>query len=171
MSLWNDVLSKSSSPDTSLSNVFVPLESIQPSSIAPVVVYDRKGVRVMLHRARDPPDGRQDIVVMVISMLSTSPLPVKDIVFQAAVPKNMTVKLQSASGSELPAYNPLRPPATISQVLLLSNPLRAKVRLRYKLTFTQGESKTSDVGEVGFQGEEAGTFALTKLAIFRMCLT
>ncbi|XP_018605263.1 ADP-ribosylation factor-binding protein GGA3-like isoform X2 [Scleropages formosus] len=142
------ILSESPSHDTSLSSVFVPLESIQPSSIAPIKVYDKDGVRVMLHQAKDPPAGCPDVVVMVISILSTSPIAIKNIVFQAAVPKNMTVKLQSATRSELPAYNPLLPPVAISQVLLLSNPFKAKVRLRYKLTFTHGENKTSEFGEI-----------------------
>lgn len=34
----------------------------------------------------------------------------------------MQIKLQPASGSELPAFNPLLPPAVVSQVLLLANP-------------------------------------------------
>lgn len=34
----------------------------------------------------------------------------------------MQIKLQPASSSELPAFNPLLPPAVVSQVLLLANP-------------------------------------------------
>ncbi|XP_023672347.1 ADP-ribosylation factor-binding protein GGA1-like isoform X1 [Paramormyrops kingsleyae] len=132
----------------SLSNVFVPLESIKPSAAAPVTVHDKDGIRVMLHLARDSPPGRPDVIVMVISMLNTSPHAVRDVIFLAAVPKTMTVKLQPASGTQLPAYNPLLPPTSISQVLLLSNPLKAKVRLRYKLEFLHGEQKTTKLGEV-----------------------
>ncbi|KAJ8391832.1 hypothetical protein AAFF_G00084480 [Aldrovandia affinis] len=135
-------------PERPLSDVFVSLESIKPSSIAPIVAYDKRGIRVMLHFAKDCPVGRPDVAVMVISMLSTSSIAVKDVVFQAAVPKSMRVKLQSATGSELPAYNPIMPPAAISQILLLSNPLGDKVRLRYKLSFTHGEQKASELGEV-----------------------
>ncbi|XP_048848250.1 ADP-ribosylation factor-binding protein GGA1-like [Brienomyrus brachyistius] len=138
----------------SLSNVFVPLESIKPSAAAPVTVHDKDGIRVMLHLARDSPPGRPDVIVMVISMLNTSPHAVRDVVFLAAVPKTMTVKLQTSSGTQLPAYNPLLPPTSISQVLLLSNPLKAKVRLRYKLEFLHGEQKTTELGEVdGFHSE------------------
>ncbi|XP_036394496.1 ADP-ribosylation factor-binding protein GGA3-like [Megalops cyprinoides] len=142
--------SKSSSPanDKSLSDLFVSLESIKPSGIAPIIAYDKNGIRVMLHFAKDCPMGRADVAVMVISMLSTSPIPVRDVVFQVAVPKSMRVKLQPATGSDLPAYNPVVPPAVISQILLLSNPLRDKVRIRYKLTFIHGEQKTSELGEI-----------------------
>lgn len=34
----------------------------------------------------------------------------------------MKIKLQPASGSELPAFSPLLPPTVVSQVLLLANP-------------------------------------------------
>ncbi|KAI1896193.1 hypothetical protein AGOR_G00092290 [Albula goreensis] len=135
-------------PERSLSDVFVSLETIKPSSIAPIVAYDKNGIRVMLSFAKDCPVGRPDVAVMVLSMLSTSSIPIRDVVFQAAVPKSMRVKLQSATGSVLPAYNPVMPPAVISQILLLSNPLRDKVRLRYKLMFTHGEQKISELGEV-----------------------
>ncbi|MBN3313967.1 GGA1 protein, partial [Atractosteus spatula] len=134
--------------DMSFSDIFISLDSITPSNIPPLTAYDKNGLRVMLHFAKDAPVGRPDIVLIVISMLSTSPYPVKDIVFQAAVPKTMRVKLQSATGSELPAYNPILPPAVISQVMLLSNPQRGKVRLRYKLNFTHGTQKMSELGEV-----------------------
>lgn len=34
----------------------------------------------------------------------------------------MAVKLQPPSGSELPAFNPILPPAAVTQILLLANP-------------------------------------------------
>ncbi|XP_033921496.1 ADP-ribosylation factor-binding protein GGA2 isoform X1 [Melopsittacus undulatus] len=143
------------SHDASLENLFVPLISITLSGICPLTVLDRNGLKAMLHFSRDPAPGRPDVLVMVLSMLSTSAQPIKDITFQAAVPKTMKIKLQPASGSELPAFNPLLPPAVVSQVLLLSNPHKDPIRLRYKLTFTQGTQPCSEVGEVtGFPEPE-----------------
>ncbi|XP_050824551.1 ADP-ribosylation factor-binding protein GGA2 isoform X3 [Gopherus flavomarginatus] len=118
--------SQPASSDAALANLFVPLISITPSSIPPVTVYDKDGFKVMIHFSRDLAPGQPDVLVMVLSMLSTSTQPIKDIVFQAAVPKVMRVKLQPASGSELPAFSPLLPPAVISQVLLLANPHRVR---------------------------------------------
>ncbi|KAM4721800.1 ADP-ribosylation factor-binding protein GGA1 [Rhinophrynus dorsalis] len=135
-------------PEISLVNVNVPLESIKPSSILPVTVYDQRSFRVLFHFAQDSPPGRPDVLVVVISMLSTAPLPVTGISFQAAVPKVMKVKLQPASGSELPAFNPILPPSAISQVLLLANPSQEKVRLRFKLTYTQGDQSFEEMGDV-----------------------
>ncbi|XP_010150663.1 PREDICTED: ADP-ribosylation factor-binding protein GGA2, partial [Eurypyga helias] len=143
------------SHDASLENLFVPLTSITLSSICPLTVYDRNGFKAMLHFSRDPAPGRADVLVMVLSMLSTSAQPIKDIAFQAAVPKTMKIKLQPASGAELPAFSPLLPPAVVSQVLLLANPHRGRIRLRYKLAFTQGVQPSSEVGEVtGFPEAE-----------------
>uniref|UniRef100_A0A8C3D1F5 Uncharacterized protein n=1 Tax=Corvus moneduloides TaxID=1196302 RepID=A0A8C3D1F5_CORMO len=141
--------------DASLENLFVPLVSVTPSTICPLTVYDRNGFKAMLHFSRDPAPGRPDVLVMVLSMLSTSAHPIKDIVFQAAVPKTMQIKLQPASGSELPAFNPLLPPAVVSQVLLLANPHKDPIRLRYKLVFMQGVQPCTEVGEVtGFPEAE-----------------
>ncbi|XP_053325704.1 ADP-ribosylation factor-binding protein GGA1 [Spea bombifrons] len=134
--------------EISLANVHVPLDSIKPSSILPVTVYDQQSFRVLFHFAQDPPAGRPDILVVVISMLSTAPLPVTGISFQAAVPKTMKVKLQPASGNELPPFNPILPPSAVTQVLLLANPTKEKVRLRYKLTYTQGEQAFDEMGDI-----------------------
>ncbi|NXM72436.1 GGA3 protein, partial [Serilophus lunatus] len=135
-------------PEISLANVHVPLESIKPSSALPVTAYDKNGFRILLHFARECPPGRADVLVVVVSMLNTAPLPVKNIVLQAAVPKSMKVKLQPPSGTELSPFNPIQPPAAITQVMLLANPAKEKVRLRYKLTFTLGDQPSTEVGEV-----------------------
>ncbi|XP_030390241.1 ADP-ribosylation factor-binding protein GGA3 isoform X2 [Gopherus evgoodei] len=135
-------------PDASLANVHVPLESIKPSRALPVTAYDKNGFRILLHFAKECPPGRSDVLVVVVSMLNTAPLPVKNIVLQAAVPKSMKVKLQPPSGTELSPFNPIQAPAAITQVMLLANPLKEKVRLRYRLTFTLGDQPSTEVGEV-----------------------
>ncbi|XP_054325592.1 ADP-ribosylation factor-binding protein GGA1 isoform X2 [Pongo pygmaeus] len=134
--------------ELSLASITVPLESIKPSSILPVTVYDQHGFRILFHFARDPLPGRSDVLVVVVSMLSTAPQPIRNIVFQSAVPKVMKVKLQPPSGTELPAFNPIVHPSAITQVLLLANPQKEKVRLRYKLTFTMGDQTYNEMGDV-----------------------
>uniref|UniRef100_A0A8C1M2F9 Golgi-associated, gamma adaptin ear containing, ARF binding protein 1 n=1 Tax=Cyprinus carpio TaxID=7962 RepID=A0A8C1M2F9_CYPCA len=134
--------------DVSLANVTVPLESIKPSSLLPLTVFDQHSLRVLFHFARDSPPARPDVLVVIISMLSSAPVPITNVRFQAAVPKTMRVKLQPPSGSDLPAFNPLLPPAAITQVLLLANPHKEKVRLRYKLTFDLGQESHDESGDV-----------------------
>ncbi|XP_060083663.1 ADP-ribosylation factor-binding protein GGA1-like isoform X1 [Ylistrum balloti] len=130
----------------SLADVFVPLEKIQPSAMAPVNAYDRNGLKMVIHCAKDRP--REDVSVMVVSVISTNTNPVKNFSFQAAVPKVMKVKLQPPSATQLPAYNPILPPAAITQVMLFANPHKEKIRLKFKITYVAGEESHSDVGEV-----------------------
>uniref|UniRef100_A0AAY4ACY1 Golgi associated, gamma adaptin ear containing, ARF binding protein 1 n=1 Tax=Denticeps clupeoides TaxID=299321 RepID=A0AAY4ACY1_9TELE len=134
--------------DISLANVNVPLESIKPSDLLPVTIFDKHSLRVLFHFAKDCPPARPDVLVVIISMLSSAPIPVTNIRFQAAVPKTMKVKLQPSSGTDLPACNPILPPAAITQVLLLANPHKEKVRLRYKLTFDLGEESHDESGDL-----------------------
>lgn len=134
--------------EISLSSITVPLESIKPSSLLPVTIFDKHSLRVLLHFARDSAPSRPDVLVVIISMLSSAPAPITNIRFQAAVPKTMRVKLQPPSGSDLPAFNPILPPAAITQVLLLANPHKEKVRLRYKLTFDLADESHDESGDI-----------------------
>uniref|UniRef100_A0A8C8BW02 Golgi-associated, gamma adaptin ear containing, ARF binding protein 1 n=1 Tax=Oncorhynchus tshawytscha TaxID=74940 RepID=A0A8C8BW02_ONCTS len=131
-----------------LTDVFVPLESIKPSSLLPVTVFDSHSLRVLFHFARDSLPSLADVLVVIISMLSSAPVPVSNILFQAFVPDTMRVKLQPPSETELPAFNPILPPAAITQILLLANPHKEKVQLQYKLTFTLGEEDHDERGVV-----------------------
>ncbi|XP_034543810.1 ADP-ribosylation factor-binding protein GGA2-like [Notolabrus celidotus] len=137
-----------SCPPHILKNLFVPVETIKPSHLESITLYNQSGIHVSLHFAKDSPPGHPDVAVFVISTVNTSSLAVKDFMFQAAVQKNMSVKLQPASGTDLPPYNPLQPPPSLSQVLLMANPQRRKLRLRYKLTLTQGAQQLSETGEI-----------------------
>uniref|UniRef100_A0A670XXJ2 Golgi associated, gamma adaptin ear containing, ARF binding protein 1 n=1 Tax=Pseudonaja textilis TaxID=8673 RepID=A0A670XXJ2_PSETE len=127
---------------------FMPLLLLILGNILPVTVYDQHGFRVLFHFAKDSLPDRPDVLVVVISMLSTAPLPIRNIIFQSAVPKVMKVKLQPPSGTELPPFNPIVPPTAITQVLLLANPQKEKVRLRYKLTFTMADQTYNEMGDV-----------------------
>lgn len=62
---------------------------------------DKNGIRFLLHFATDCPPGRPDVLVMVASILSTAPLPTRDVLLQAAVPKvgaAATFVMMSAGG-------------------------------------------------------------------------
>uniref|UniRef100_A0AAQ5XP32 Golgi-associated, gamma adaptin ear containing, ARF binding protein 1 n=1 Tax=Amphiprion ocellaris TaxID=80972 RepID=A0AAQ5XP32_AMPOC len=115
---------------------------------AGMTVFDKHSLRVLFTFARDCPPSRPDVLVVIISMLSSAPIPVTNIRFQAAVPKVMKVKLQPPTSTDLPAFNPILPPAAITQILLLANPLKEKVRLRYKLTFNLGDKSHDESADV-----------------------
>uniref|UniRef100_A0A3P9LWT0 Golgi-associated, gamma adaptin ear containing, ARF binding protein 1 n=1 Tax=Oryzias latipes TaxID=8090 RepID=A0A3P9LWT0_ORYLA len=118
------------------------------SSLLPVTVFDGNSLRVLFHFARDSPPSRPDVLVVIISMLSSAPIPVTNINFQTTAPKSMAVKLQPPSGTELPAFNPILPPAAITQILLVSNPNKEKVKLQYTLSFNLGEERHSESGSI-----------------------
>uniref|UniRef100_A0A8C6L0F0 Golgi associated, gamma adaptin ear containing, ARF binding protein 2 n=1 Tax=Nothobranchius furzeri TaxID=105023 RepID=A0A8C6L0F0_NOTFU len=92
------------------------------SQMEPVTVYNQVGIHVSLHFARDRPSGHPEVAVVVMSAVNTSALHVEDFVFQVAASKGMLVKLQPVSRTHLPPYNPLLPPPSVSQVILLANP-------------------------------------------------
>lgn len=71
-------------------------------SALPVTAYDKNGFRILLHFARECPPGRSDVLVVVVSMLNTAPLPVRNIVLQAAVPKVGTHGTETAAREAWP---------------------------------------------------------------------
>ncbi|XP_041640250.1 ADP-ribosylation factor-binding protein GGA3-like isoform X2 [Cheilinus undulatus] len=78
---------ESSCPSYSLKKVFVPVETIKSSHLEPITLYDHNGIHVSLHFAKDSPPGHPDVAVVVISVVNTSAIAVKDFLFQAAVQK------------------------------------------------------------------------------------
>ncbi|XP_025081247.1 ADP-ribosylation factor-binding protein GGA1-like isoform X2 [Pomacea canaliculata] len=129
-----------------LTDMFVPLESITPAEdLPPVTVYDKNGLKSMIHFSTNQP--RADVLVMVLSSISTNTKSITNFLFQAAVPKIMKVKLQPPSATDLPAYNPLHPPAAITQVLLIANPRKERVRLKFRISYSISGNQTTDVGE------------------------
>uniref|UniRef100_A0A3P8T1A3 Golgi associated, gamma adaptin ear containing, ARF binding protein 1 n=1 Tax=Amphiprion percula TaxID=161767 RepID=A0A3P8T1A3_AMPPE len=129
-----------------ITDLSVCLSVPSPGSLLPVTVFDGHSLRVLFHFARDSPPCRPDVLVVIISMLSSAPVPVTNINFQTTAPKSMAVKLQLPSGTELPAFNPILPPAAVTQILLLANPDKEKVQLQYTLTFTMGDQEHSESG-------------------------
>jgi hypothetical protein len=84
---------------------------------------------------------------MVVSIMNQSGVSAENVQFLAAVPKNQQVKLQPASGSSLHAVLLGQAPSTISQVMLISNPTKAQIRLRFKLTYLVNGQEMSEAGE------------------------
>merc|ERR1719259_35332 len=120
----------------SLDDVYVSLDSIRPSTISPLIVYDDDNVRVLIHFAKDhAKPTRTDTLVAVVSIMSTKTQILTDISFRAAAPKVMRLKLQTPSSTQLSAYNPIIAPSPITQVLIISNPAFKEVKIRYKLEY------------------------------------
>lgn len=130
----------------SLLNINVPIQSIRPSDKAPIDVYNKNGLRILFHVAKDTP--HPSIVVLVASYLNLGNVNISEFLFQAAVPKTQQVKLQTASATALPAMDPFKPPSTVTQIILVSNPLGSQIRIRFKLKYNASGVPVEDNGEV-----------------------
>jgi ADP-ribosylation factor-binding protein GGA len=124
----------------------IPLNSIKPSSQAPKTLIDKNNIKIVLHIARESPAPY--VYVFVVSITSLNEYPLSKFSFQASVPTNMKIKLQQASSTELPSYNPILPLSAITQVMLVANPMQDKLKIVFKLNYTMNGTSFSENGEV-----------------------
>lgn len=128
----------------SIPDLHIPPESIQIGDTPPLSVYNKNGLSVTFHFAKNEPAPKVNVVL--VSMFNSGVNNLAGVEFQAAVPKSMKVKLQAPTGRDLPPFNPLVPPTSIKQIMLISNPSPTKVKLKYRLKF---KSNSVDVLESG----------------------
>lgn len=130
-----------------LTDITVPLESIRPGSVPPLTVLDDKnGITVILNFGKEGP--RPDVMVIVVTTISKNSSPISNYLFQAVVPKTCKLRLQPPSGSDLPAHSPFLPPAAITQVMLIANPNKDPVSLKFMVSFTMDDETVTEMGEV-----------------------
>lgn len=130
-----------------LIDINVSLQDIKPGIEPPMTVIEEKnGISVVLHFARDNP--REDVFVVVITTMSKNRKPLTNYLFQAVVPKRCKCRLQAPSGTELPGHNPFLPPAAITQIMLIANPTKETVSLKFMLSYTMDDETFTEMGEV-----------------------
>ncbi|XP_015188148.1 PREDICTED: ADP-ribosylation factor-binding protein GGA3 [Polistes dominula] len=131
----------------SLADINVNLQDIKPGKNPPITVIEEKnGISVVLHFAQDSP--RPDVSVIVVTTMSKNAKPLSNYLFQAVVPKKCKCRLQLPSGTELPAHNPFLPPSAITQIMLIANPLKQSVSLKFMLSYTMDDETFTEMGEV-----------------------
>lgn len=59
-----------------------------------MTVFDGHSLRVLFHFAQNPLPSRPDVLVVIISMLSSAPVPVSHINFGVKAPKVSSTKVQ-----------------------------------------------------------------------------
>ncbi|XP_006622144.1 ADP-ribosylation factor-binding protein GGA3 isoform X2 [Apis dorsata] len=130
-----------------LTDININLHDIKPGINPPITVIEEKnGISVVLHFARDNP--RKDVFVVVITTMSKNLKPLTNYLFQAVVPKRCKCRLQSPSGTELPGHNPFLPPSAITQIMLIANPTKETVSLKFMLSYTMDDETFTEMGEV-----------------------
>jgi len=101
-----------------------------------LTVLDNNNIKTFLIVASDiRGEANKNVIVTILSTISTNTVAVQDFSIQVAVPKAMRVKLQPASSNQLSAFNPILPPSSISQIMLIANPSKENIRLRFKLSY------------------------------------
>lgn len=135
----------SAAPAPSLGTVNMDLQSIQPGTFPPATIHDQNNVRVLLNFAKNPP--HPSICVVVVTMLNMGNVPVNAIQFQAAVPKTLEVKLQPPSAAAIPPANPMAGPSVVTQIMLLSNPTKGPIKIRFKLSYNINGQAVDQMGE------------------------
>ncbi|XP_043680954.1 ADP-ribosylation factor-binding protein GGA3 [Vespula pensylvanica] len=131
----------------SLTDINVNLQDIKPGTNPPITVIEEKnGISVILHFAQDSP--RPDVSVIVVTTMSKNTKPLNNYLFQAVVPKKCKCRLQPPSDTELPAHNPFLPPSAITQIMLIANPLKESVSLKFMLSYTMDDETFTEMGEV-----------------------
>ena len=153
---WNKVSASSTTENTvsttepeikSLADININLQDIKPGINPPMTVIEEKnGISVVLHFAQDNP--RPDVFVIVITTMSKNSKPLSNYLFQAVVPKRCKCRLQPPSGTELPGHNPFLPPSAITQIMLIANPNKETVSLKFMLSYTMDDETFTEMGEV-----------------------
>nr|XP_012139106.1 PREDICTED: ADP-ribosylation factor-binding protein GGA3 isoform X1 [Megachile rotundata] len=152
---WDPISTTSTTANTvnvepeikSLADINVNLQDIKPGINPPITVIEEKnGISVVLHFAEDNP--RQDVFVVVITTMSKNLKPLSNYLFQAVVPKRCKCRLQPPSGTELPGHNPFLPPSAITQIMLIANPNKETVSLKFMLSYTMDNETFTEMGEV-----------------------
>ncbi|RNA21639.1 ADP-ribosylation factor-binding GGA1 [Brachionus plicatilis] len=131
-----------------LNDLNFELEAIKPNvQIGPFELYNKNMIKIVLHFASNTPNEFISVCVLSVTSLNTENV-VKNFNFQAAVPKSMKLKLQPASRSDLPIYNPILPPTAITQILLIANPSKEQIKLKYKLGYSIDETEFNEPDNV-----------------------
>jgi hypothetical protein len=119
-----------------LKDIHLDLSNIQPSEIeAPrTILEEQKGLKVVVNFTADRP--AKDVVVLVISVINQGSAAINNFTFDASVSKPCKLRILEASGRDLPAVKPFKPPTeTINQVVLLLNPTQQPVNMIAILTY------------------------------------
>ncbi|XP_018494845.1 AP-1 complex subunit gamma-1 [Galendromus occidentalis] len=125
---------------SALVNSATPKSSTAPMQTIPAMDVD--GLHITMDYPQKVPVGQQ--VTFVVHMKNVGGVSISDVLFQVAVPKSFQLEMLPPSG------NTLQPNlGRIEQIVKVSPPAsQTKLRMRLRLSYTKGEEKTVQQGEV-----------------------
>ncbi|KXS21315.1 VHS-domain-containing protein [Gonapodya prolifera JEL478] len=110
----------------------------------PVEVFDKNGLKMTLRRTSR--EGHQ--ANYVVNFWNAIPVQMDSLVFQAAVPKAMTLKLDPLSSLSIPPMNK----SPVTQGLTVVNPTKDPERLRFRISYSINNvpiTETAEFAEFG----------------------
>ena len=104
-----------------------PAQKQAPSNT--VTAYEKGGLKIMFQCVRAPENPT--MIQLNTLFTNSSPGAITEFIFQAAVPKEMKLQLQAASGTALSPHNQ----NDIKQVIKILNPSSAPLRIMMKIQY------------------------------------
>ena len=133
--------------EVKLADLNVPISSIKPGSIPPLPLQESDdGISIVLHFGQEAP--REHVTAIVVTVINKLSEAIANYELKAVVPKGCKIKIQNPTTTSLPAHNPFVPPSAITQVMLIANPAKLKVSLKYIVSYTIDDEPQTEMGQV-----------------------
>lgn len=129
-----------------LNDIVVSLESFKAGKRKWREIMEKDGVTCKLHFSDVSP--RDDVMVIAMTTTNTSPFPIQDFTFLATVSKGAKVKVQTPNTRDLNPFNPILPPPLISQIILIANPRKEDIKMKFTINYLLDDNIVTEVGEV-----------------------
>ncbi|XP_002732837.2 AP-1 complex subunit gamma-1 [Saccoglossus kowalevskii] len=109
--------------------------------IPSLTAFEKGGLKVELEFEKDT---SPNVINITAKSTNSTTYPMTDYVFQAAVPKTFDLQLHSPSSNIVPPNNS----AAVTQLIKVSNPQKAVLRMRLKIMYNINGMQISELGEV-----------------------
>jgi len=107
--------------------------------IPPMTAIDRNGLRIIFTFERE-----NTTLIINSKVTNSTPYPITNFIFKAAVPKTFNIELHPLSNTTIPENNS----GEIHQLIKIFNPNKEKLRMRIKLNYLLNNSSMSDEAEL-----------------------
>ena len=105
---------------------------------------DEGGIRVLLIKGENRLPDRPDVSVLLITIDSTQPNAVENLIFNAKVSKPFRIKCLQPSGNEFAPFNPVASSAArITQILVMGG---RPAELKWSLSFDMNDETINRAG-------------------------
>lgn len=136
-------LLQSSAPSSSPSS-FTPSMNSRPAvpNIPPITVFEKAGLKIQFNFDRSPTTPA--VIAITLTAFNSTPAPMSNFLFQAAVPKTFQLQMMSPSGNLVPPNNT----GSVTQVINIANPQKQPLRMRIRLGYHTNGVDVQEQGEI-----------------------